>query len=106
MAVLHENLMKITIMALSRLPKTRAWANQTGVARSMDGLRFIKYGLVGSSDILCISNGRMIAVEIKINKDKQREAQINFEKMINSCGGIYVIVRDDRDLKLLIELLS
>ena len=71
----------------------------------MDGQRIIKYGLNGSSDILGISSGIFLAVEIKIGADKQRPDQINFQKMIQSCGGIYEIIRSEEDIEKLIKRL-
>lgn len=101
----HSNLLKYVLLELSKIPKTRVWQNDCGTARSFDGKRVIKYGLTGSSDIIGISNSRFIAVEIKIGKDKQREAQKNFQKMIESCGGIYVIVKEKEDLEKLKALI-
>lgn len=105
MAVGHENLMKLTLIQLSKIPLTRAWANHTGVARSMDGKRIIKYGLVGSADILGISNGKFIAAEIKIGKDKQRDEQIAFQKMIESNGGLYFLIRSENDINKMMAML-
>lgn len=105
MAVEHSNLIKKTLLALSTLPRTRAWQNDTGIGRSMDGQRIIKFGLKGSSDILGISKSRFIAIEIKIGKDKQREEQLAFQKMIEMCGGLYFLIRDQKDLDEMINSL-
>ena len=105
MAVGHENLVKLTLIQLSKIPLTRAWANHTGVARSMDGKRIIRYGLVGSADVLGISNGRFIAAEIKIGKDKQRAEQIAFQKMIETNGGLYFLIRSEDDIKKMVAML-
>lgn len=106
MAGEHSNLLKKTLLALCKIPLTRAWQNQTGTARSFDGQRIIKFGLKGSADILGISNSVFIAIEIKIGSDKQRPEQINFQKMIEECNGIYFIVRNEDDIKTLVKRLS
>jgi len=60
--------------------------------------RPVQYGVVGSGDIggWIHINGVAVAchVEVKIDKDEQREAQEKFEATIKRCGGIYVIARD------------
>jgi len=105
MAIEHENLVKLALVSLSQLPKTRAWANNTGTARSLTGNRIIKYGLVGSSDILCISDGLFVCVEIKIGKDYQKPNQIKFQRMIEECGGMYFIIRNKEDIETMKRML-
>lgn len=99
MAVEHENLVKRVLVSLSSLPRTRVWSNPTGTARSFDGKRVIRYGLIGSADVIGLSNGRFIAIEIKVGKDYQKEAQKNFQNMIESCGGLYFIVKSEKDIE-------
>lgn len=48
----------------------------------------------GTPDILCVLNGKQLAIEVKIGKDKQSPAQIEVEKQINAAGGHYWIARD------------
>lgn len=68
----------------------------------MRGEGVIRYGLIGSSDIIGIrEGGQMICVEIKIGTDKQREAQAKFQKMIERRGGIYILARSVEDVKCL-----
>lgn len=105
MAIEHENLVKLTLISLSQMPKTRAWANNTGTGRTLAGNRIIKYGLVGSSDILCISNGLFVCAEIKIGKDFQKPNQVKFQKMIEDCGGKYFIIRSTEDIETMKRML-
>lgn len=61
----------------------------------MSGQRVIRFGLVGSADLLGIlRGGRFLAVEVKTAKGRQSEAQRNFQRMIESMGGVYVLARD------------
>jgi hypothetical protein len=65
----------------------------------MDGQRIIKYGLVGSADILGILGpfGRFLAIEIKTGNAKQSKQQHAFEKMIISRGGLYFVYRSTEE---------
>lgn len=51
-------------------------------------------GTKGSADISATIKGRSIKIEIKFDKDRQSEAQKDYEKAITNAGGIYIIVRN------------
>ena len=50
-------------------------------------------GTKGSADISATIKGRSIKIEVKM-KDKQSEAQIEYQKAIERAGGIYFIAKD------------
>lgn len=77
-------------------PLCRVWKNNTGALKVEN--RYIQYGLKGSADILGVRHdGKFIAIEIKVGKDRQSEDQKNFEKMILSMNGIYVLAKSVND---------
>jgi hypothetical protein len=82
------------MIKMSALPYCRLWSNNTGVGRAIDSDRIITFGLKGSSDILGIYKGRLLCIEVKTGNARQSKQQINFQKMIDSQYGIYVICRD------------
>lgn len=47
----------------------------------------------GSSDVSATINGRSVKIEIKIGKDKQSEAQKEYELNTIASGGLYWIVK-------------
>lgn len=83
------------LLAVGLRPDCRIWRNNTGVGRSLSGQRVIRFGLVGSADLLGIlRGGRFLAVEVKTKRGRQSKAQRNFQRMIESMGGVYVLARD------------
>lgn len=83
------------LLAVGSRPDCRIWRNNTGVGRTLSGQRVIRFGLVGSADLLGIlRGGRFLAVEVKTAKGRQSEAQRNYQRMIESMGGVYVLARD------------
>lgn len=83
------------LLAVGSRPDCRIWRNNTGVGRTLSGQRVIRFGLVGSADLLGIlRGGRFLAVEVKTAKGRQSEAQRNFQRMIEAMGGVYVLARD------------
>ena len=83
------------LLAVGSRPDCRIWRNNTGVGRTLSGQRVIRFGLVGSADLLGIlRGGRFLAVEVKTAKGRQSEAQRNFQRMVEAMGGIYVLARD------------
>ena len=103
------------ILAIERkYPKSRMFRQNTGSAypitsfkRALPFLlknitpawfRPVAFGVVGQGDIggWIHINGVAVAahVEVKIDRDTQREKQAVFEATIKRCGGIYVIAHD------------
>lgn len=102
-----------TLVALSALPDTLVWRNNTGqawqgkritprvgstvtVTHGMVILleaRPVSFGLPGSGDILGCSSGFPLSVEIKAESGRQETTQKNFERRWTACGGIYILAR-------------
>jgi hypothetical protein len=90
------------LLDLSELPGVRVWRNNTGTLRDING-RPVKYGLVGSGDILGIrvvkitpdmvgkSIGQFLSVEIKVPGKTQSKNQEKFETMVLAHGGLYAV---------------
>ena len=51
------------------------------------------YNAVGMSDLLIIDNktGRVIFLEIKAGKDKERKEQKELRNYVNECGGLGIM---------------
>jgi hypothetical protein len=95
----HQVLVNEILCELSKSKHIRVWKNDTGAAKSLDGERFVKYGLVGSADIIGINYlehlriGQFVAIEVKTGSARQSEEQKRFEKMILDRGGVYILAR-------------
>lgn len=77
--------------------------NNVGKARAMnDPKRILTYGLVGSSDILGVHNGRFLSIECKVGRDKLRPAQIHWRDAVLKRGGLWVEARSVDDALALI----
>ncbi len=50
-------------------------------------------GQRGTADISATIAGRSVKIEIKVNKDKQRPAQIEYQKQVEKSGGLYLIIK-------------
>ena len=50
-------------------------------------------GTNGTADIHGILNGKSLAVEIKIGKDRQSAAQKEYQKNFEAAGGVYIIAK-------------
>lgn len=102
-----------TLVALSALPDTLVYRNNTGSAWAgkrvearvgssitvQKGMTIlidaqpIKFGLPGSADIMGSMQSCALAVEIKDKDGRQQESQKNFERAWHRAGGIYVLAR-------------
>ena len=55
-------------------------------------------GQRGSADISATIAGRSVKIEVKM-KDRQTEAQREYQRQVESAGGIYLIVRSWKEFK-------
>jgi len=71
------------------------WRNNTGAV--VDDGRLIRFGIPGQADTsgLIKPFGTRLEIEFKRKGKKQSEAQKNFQKMIESFGGIYLLCDGD-----------
>lgn len=78
------------------------WRNNTGAVKTFYTdrwgamkQRFLRFSVKGASDIIGIAkDGRMIAIECKVGKNKPTEDQNNFLSEINKRGGIGIVAYD------------
>ena len=70
------------------------YKNKRGVSKSS----FVRYGAVGSPDIIAIHKGLFIGIECKVPGKKQSEDQIKFEAKVKKAGGNYMVVCGVDDL--------
>ena len=50
-------------------------------------------GTKGSADVSAVIGGRSVKIEIKYGKDRQSEAQKQYQASVERAGGVYLIVR-------------
>ncbi len=75
-----------------------AWRNNTGAIK-VDG-RFIKYGKIGSADILgVLPDGRHLEVECKTETGTQKPEQKIHQRMVEKNNGVYLLVRSLEEMK-------
>ena len=103
---MSENVIQAEILlAIGRIPGLLCWRNNTGALPDKAG-RVIRYGLVGSPDILVCYRGRFVGIEVKTATGKQREAQVNFQRALERSGGLYVVARSVSDAVSAIEAIQ
>jgi len=98
----HNELVNRTLILLHSNKLGRFWGNATGAVKTVKG-HFQRYGLKGSSDIIGLSKtGQFIGIEVKTGTGKQSKDQLNFQRMIETNGGLYFLVRKESDLDVII----
>lgn len=102
-----------TLIAVSALPDTMCWRNNTGTAWQGDRVkrapgaivtvergmvilraaRPISFGLPGSPDIIGVSAGRGFGLEMKALRGRLEESQPKFRRAWEAAGGLYGVPR-------------
>lgn len=90
-------------LALGRIPELVLWRNNIGVGevrhRADDRGYKIRFGVggPGGSDLIGLYRGRFVAVEIKTPTGRQSDDQRTFQTLVESKGGIYIVLRSVDD---------
>lgn len=103
---IHNELVNRVLILLSSHKLGTFWGNPTGAVKTVNG-HFQRYGLVGSSDIIGMTNkGIFTAIEIKTGATSvQSKHQKNFQKMCERNNSIYYLIRSEEEFDKLKELL-
>jgi hypothetical protein len=74
--------------------KTQIKHDVVGLPQVVGSQKYIKgTGTKGSADLSATIKGRSVKIEIKWGKDRQSQEQKEYQKHIESAGGIYYIAR-------------
>lgn len=66
----------------------------TGAKKVIGSVDWIRgTSTIGTADVSITVFGLSIKVEIKIGKDRQSQAQLEYQKRIEAAGGIYIVAR-------------
>ncbi len=97
-----EGNIKKTIMAWLQAHNIPAWNNATGAYKMGDS--YIRYGAIGSADIMAIlpPSGRSVHIEVKSATGTQKPAQKRWQAMVERAGGIYILARGIEDVTILL----
>lgn len=87
---MKETYLVSAVMQYLKLQKIYAWRQNTGAMKDPHG-RLVRFGFPGLSDILGMYEGRFLAIECKVGKNKQTPAQLAFRADVVNHGGIYIL---------------
>ena len=94
------------LIAVGSLEGAHFWRNNTGAFH--DGKRLIRYGQVGSADVLGCYRGRFVAIECKARRGRLSADQRAWRSAVVAAGGVYIVAKgasaDDAAFDVLIEL--
>jgi hypothetical protein len=98
-AVKESALQDAIRLALGSVPGLVLWRNNIGVADVRDYKVRFGVGGPGGADLIGCLNGRFIAIEVKTATGRQSNDQRIFQALVESKGGVYVILRSVDDAK-------
>lgn len=76
------------------------WRNNTGSYKPEGGNSYVRYGLVGSADIIGVTpKGKFLAAECKGSVGKLSDKQTAFGEKVKQHGGIYIVAFSIDDLE-------
>lgn len=82
------------------IDERRTVTDITGHTRTIGGIRWRRSGgTIGSADISATIGGRSVKIEVKIGRDRQSEAQRQYQADIEAAGGLYVVAKNFTEFK-------
>lgn len=87
-----EKQIQDSILQWLSLMKIFHYRQNTGALKTEKG-SFVRFGVPGATDIVCIALGIYIGIEVKDHKGKQSELQKEFQRAVEAAGGVYLLVR-------------
>ncbi len=100
LAQIGEKDVQKVILEYLTLKRIFHYRNNSGVMTSeYKGKRsFVRFGAVGSPDIICVIKGQYVGIEVKGPKGVQSDNQKDFQKQLELAGGRYILARDLNDI--------
>lgn len=122
MTISESTIQARILTEIGALPWLRIWRNNTGQAwtgNRVEQIRGhtkvsvgpgdvvirrahpIRFGLPGSADLTGVINptGQRLEIEVKTPTGRQSKTQKNYQEMIESMGGIYILARSETTVR-------
>ena len=75
-----------------QITNRQVYTDVLGLQRSIVGTHWIPGGGTnGTADISATIAGKSVKIEVKIGRDRQSQAQKQYQQLIEAAGGIYII---------------
>lgn len=92
----NEKLVQKSIVDYLTLKRYFFYRNNTGAFKTEWG-GFVKFGALGSPDIILVNKGQFVGIECK-DKQKQSDDQKEFQRKLEEAGGLYILAHSIDDL--------
>jgi hypothetical protein len=101
------NTLNSAIVQLGNYRGVYLWRNNTGALRAgKNGERFVRFGKVGSGDVIGVYHGYFVSIETKVGRDTASQAQIEFAANVQAAGGYAIFARDVDDAAELFDMID
>lgn len=116
MGMSESSIQKRALAAIGARADALVWRQQSGAFRALSNPgRIVRVGTPGISDAMAVVGvevtpemvgkkiGVAVGIEFKAEKGRQSDAQRVWQRALESCGGVYAIVRSVEDAVALVE---
>lgn len=94
---MKESDIQRTIIDYLNVKKIFHFRNNSGALPTLHG-GFIRFGAVGSPDIIAVVKGTFVGIEVKNKTGKQSPAQKDFQERLEAAGGRYILAKQLEDV--------
>jgi hypothetical protein len=101
---ISERDLQASIIQWLQAKKFFYYRQNTGVAKMGEEGRYVRFGNVGSPDIVVVRNGIYIGIEVKGTNTAWSLEQKGFKEKLEDAGGTYILARRMEDVTEHIDL--
>jgi hypothetical protein len=98
MANPETTLMHDILIAISALPGSLWWRQQSGVFQTLNRRELVRSGIPGMADIGGIFRGHSVQVEVKTPTGRLSKEQKRWKTAVEKAGGIFITGRNPADV--------
>lgn len=89
----------VEVLRTLRAHPAVGWCHRMNTGAGLINGRYIRFGFTGLSDVLGqLTDGRVLAVEVKAVSGRLSEEQAAFIELVNAFGGVAFVARDANDV--------
>lgn len=89
----------VEVLKMLRNHPAVAWCERQNTGATKVGGRFIRFGWRGCSDVIgMMTDGRLLAVEVKAKGGRLRPEQGEFLSLVRRFGGVGIVARNSLDV--------
>lgn len=102
----ETEIMRDILCAVSALPDSLWWRQNTGVFRSLSGRETVRCGIPGMADLGGVYHGHAVQIEVKTPIGRLSKEQRRWQAAVVRAGGVFIVAKNPADALTVLAALT